>query len=77
MSDGVVESAPSLLFDAAGLAQALDVSKRHVERLDAAGRCPKPVRIGRAKRWSRAEIETWIAAGCPDRRTWQSQRRTS
>jgi predicted DNA-binding transcriptional regulator AlpA len=34
------------------------------------GRMPAPIKIGGAVRWNRAEIESWVAAGCPavDRR---------
>jgi excisionase family DNA binding protein len=39
-------------------------------RLRAAGKLPLAVRLGRALRWRRQEIEAWISAGCPDARTW-------
>ncbi len=29
-----------------------------------------PVRIGGSKKWRRADIESWVAAGSPDRDTW-------
>jgi len=40
-------------------------SPRHVRRLADAGRMPRPVRLGSLVRWRRAELEAWIAAGCP------------
>ena len=43
-----------------------------LERDDAAGRLPPPVRIGRSKRWRRQEILDWISAGCPNRQTWEA-----
>ena len=61
-----------LAYDARGLSRALGVSLRHVRRLDAAGRLPSPIRLGRAVRWLVREIESWLAAGCPDRQSWQS-----
>lgn len=36
----------------------------------AAGRLPPPRRLGRSRRWARHELEAWVAAGCPDARTW-------
>ncbi len=46
-------------------------------KLHASGRCPLPVRLGRRTLWLREELDRWLAAGCPDRRTWiaRSERR--
>lgn len=54
------------------LAKMLSVSVRHIERQDSAGRIPRPIRIGRSKRWRTDEITAWLEAGCPDRVTWES-----
>ncbi len=64
----------ALLLDVNALAVLLSRSVPSLRRYDAAGRLPAPVRIGKAVRWRRSEIEQWIAAGCPDRRTWQIMR---
>lgn len=56
-----------LVYSARQLAVALGVSLRTVWRLAAAGKLPKPVRIGSGKRWRREEILAWIASGCPVR----------
>ena len=45
-------------------------------RLRAAGKVPPCVKLGRACRWNRAEIEGWIVAGCPDAATWQAMRKS-
>jgi hypothetical protein len=37
----------------------------HPGRLRSQGDLPSPVRVGKSLRWIRAEIETWIEAGCP------------
>jgi excisionase family DNA binding protein len=66
-------SAPLLLRDA-DLAQALSVSRATVQRWRHSGRIPRPVHIGGAVRWSRDEVEQWIAAGCPGRGEWESRR---
>lgn len=33
-----------------------------------------PEQIRGMKRWSRFELEDWVRAGCPDRRTWRKMR---
>ena len=43
-------------------------STRHVIRLADAGRMPRPIKLGALIRWRRAELEAWIAAGCPGQR---------
>ena len=64
-----------LAFSAADLARRLDVSLRHLRRLDSAGKLPKPVRLGRSVRWPVAEIELWLRAGAPGRQSWEAMRR--
>jgi len=56
---------PSLLIGPESMAQMLGCSARHVRRLVDAGRAPRPLRLGRLLRWPRAQIEEWIANGCP------------
>ena len=63
-----------LAFSAADLARRLDVSLRHLRRLDSAGKLPKPIRLGRSVRWPVVEIESWLRAGAPDRQRWQVMR---
>jgi excisionase family DNA binding protein len=53
------------LLNVRAVARLLDCSQRHVYRLADAGRMPPPVRIGALVRWSRLDIDQWIAAGCP------------
>jgi predicted DNA-binding transcriptional regulator AlpA len=38
----------------------------------AAGRCPRPVRIGGSTLWRVEELRRWIEARCPDRRSWEA-----
>ena len=59
-----------LLLTAEELAGLLRVSRSHVWKLHAMGRLPLPVRLGRAVRWNRTEIEEWLSAGCPPRDKW-------
>ena len=54
-----------LLIDIHTLSALLGRSVASLERDQAAGRLPAPVRLGGSKRWRRADIESWVAAGCP------------
>ena len=44
-------------------------------RLHAAGKVPRPNKLGGRTLWRVQEIREWIAAGCPDRKTWEATRR--
>ncbi len=57
-------SDPSLLIDVCRVASLLGCSPRHVYRLSDAGRMPPPYRLGALVRWSRPDVESWVAAGC-------------
>jgi len=63
------------LLSAKALGQRLSLSKRTVFRLNSAAKIPAPLRIGGAVRWDyEREIRPWLAAGAPDRRTWEQIR---
>jgi len=55
---------PSVLLSVRQVAASLGCSPRTVNRLSDAGCMPRPRRLGPLVRWSRVEIETWIADGC-------------
>lgn len=65
----------SYLLPVQELAENLGVSPRQIWRLDSVGKLPRPVIVGQSKRWRRAEILSWIDAGCPDRAAWDGLRR--
>lgn len=62
----------ALALDAAGVAKAIGVSERHVWALHTSARLPRPVSLGRCRRWPVAELRAWLAAGAPDRGRWES-----
>lgn len=64
------ESAP-LLVDATEVARLLGIGESTVWRLASSGKLPESVRVGRSRRWRRAELEAWIVAGCPSRSAWE------
>jgi predicted DNA-binding transcriptional regulator AlpA len=66
---------PSLLLSARMLAKRLAVSVRTLWRLRSSGKLPEPVRLGGAVRWRAADIDAWVAAGCPDLQARNNGRR--
>jgi excisionase family DNA binding protein len=56
----------------------LGMSVSTLKRLSRAGKIgPTPLKLsGRLVRWSRAELSSWTAAGCPGRREWAARRGT-
>jgi predicted DNA-binding transcriptional regulator AlpA len=64
-----------LLIDMGNLVAMLDRSEASLERDLAAGRLPTPVRLGGSRKWRRAEILAWVAAGCPGKTVWEEHHR--
>lgn len=60
-----------LAVDARRLAKLLCLGLRTIRTMDAGGKLPRPVRIGGRVLWSVTELRAWLAAGCPDRETWE------
>ena len=56
---------PAMLFDVEQVAALLDVSPRTVYRMADSGAMPRPRHLNSLVRWSRIELEKWVAAGCP------------
>jgi len=65
-----------LAVTARDAATLLGISRAQLYRLHSSGRLgPLPFYLGtKAPRWSVAELRDWLAAGCPDRLTWQRLR---
>lgn len=68
-------NSPTALLDVRAVAQLCCCSTRTVYRLADAGRLPKPVKLNALVRWRRAEIDDWLAAGCPTVRNVKGGRR--
>jgi len=60
MNDSTIPALMNLEITAA----MFGISTRHMKRLVKKGEFPSPVRLGRCVRWSRKDIEEWIAGGC-------------
>jgi predicted DNA-binding transcriptional regulator AlpA len=56
------------------VAEKLDVSVRHVWRLEKSGQLPQPIKLLGSTRWSERELNAWLAAGCPPRDEWNTRR---
>lgn len=68
-------SVTCLALPAAAVAEMLHISERHLWSLHSSGRLPRPVRFGRAVRWSVDELRDWLAAGAPSRDVWEQRER--
>ena len=56
---------PPLLIDAKTVGVLLSRSPGRLSADAQKGDLPPPIKVGRSRMWRRAEIETWVAAGCP------------
>lgn len=62
----------NLACSTARMAELLDISPSHLWNLYNENKTPAPVFLGRCLRWPVSVMEAWIAAGCPDRPTWEN-----
>ena len=63
-----------LLLTAKSAAAMCGKSLRTWRTWDAAGRIPRPMRIGRSVLWRAEELRDWVAAGCPRRMEWEARK---
>lgn len=68
------KSLDRLALSADEVAAMLGISRAHVWKLASSGRMPRPIRLGRAVRWDRKNLEAWLAAGAPSRDRWEAVR---
>jgi len=68
------DAAP-LLLTVSQVGRLLQLSPRSVWRLLSAGEFIEPVRLGGSVRWRRAEVDRWVAEGCPRRRAGENPTR--
>jgi len=70
--DALTPAAEPLLIPASVAGPLCGRSEASWWRDHAAGRCPRPVRIGGSTLWRVEELRRWIEARCPDRRSWEA-----
>ncbi len=56
----------SPLLDAREAARLCRISLPMLYKLNAEGKMPPPIRIGKLMRWRRKEVVVWIEQGCPE-----------
>ena len=64
------------MIDVDAVATLCDCSPRHVRRMADSGAMPRPIHLGRLVRWRRADVDQWLAAGCPSCRPTKKARAT-
>lgn len=64
----------TIAVDAKDAAAMFGLSDRSWRRMNAAGQCPRPLRLGGAVRWNTDELREWAAAGSPSRARWDELR---
>jgi predicted DNA-binding transcriptional regulator AlpA len=66
---------PPALLSAKQAAAMCSLSPATWHRMNAAGRCPAPLRLSAGcVRWRSDELRDWVEAGCPARKTWEALR---
>jgi excisionase family DNA binding protein len=60
------EDSKPIILTVDDVAALLRCSSRHVRRLAAGGRIPRPIKLGVLLRWLKADVDQWISAGCPN-----------
>ncbi len=71
---GPAEALQPLLVSIRDLTRLLARSEIALHRDDAAGRLPKPIRLGGSKRWRLADVQEWVRLGCPSRAEYEARR---
>jgi excisionase family DNA binding protein len=70
-----VETTEKLLLSAAETAALLGISRSHFYGLISSGRFGVVgYKLGRSVRYSKAELQRWVEAGCPALDKWQAMR---
>ena len=68
---GTAHPVEPLLYRTGDLVKVLRTSIATLHRMQAAGKLPRPIRWGGRLCWRVAEVKAWVAAGMPDRKTWE------
>jgi predicted DNA-binding transcriptional regulator AlpA len=70
-----MNTASATLVNANELARMLSVSVRHIWRMKAMGKLPKPVWIGGCVRWRQDDIDLFFEMGCPNQNEFETRKR--
>ena len=64
------ETVECAVLDADGVGRVLGIGRSTVFELDAREEIPASIRVGRRRKWVRAEVEAWLLHGAPNRALW-------
>jgi predicted DNA-binding transcriptional regulator AlpA len=64
-----------LVVNYAGLSKLIDRSVSTLERMKASRKLPPSVRMGNSCKWLVADIELWVALGCPNEREFVARKK--
>jgi predicted DNA-binding transcriptional regulator AlpA len=75
MTDTTSEKIPPALLNILQVSQLLNISRAEFYRLDESGKfAPLSTGLCRKRLYVREEIESWIRAGLPHRKIWQTMK---
>lgn len=69
-----IPSCPPTLVNASEAARLCGIGRTTWYSLQAAGRVPAPIRLGRRVLWRIEELQDWIRAACPPLHQWKHLR---
>jgi len=67
-------SVEPIAVDASRIPEFFPFSVRIWRRMDSAGRCPRPYRVGQKKLWNLKELRAWAVWGYPSRHEFERLR---
>lgn len=71
VSPTTMSSERSWLVGRTEAARLCAVSPATWDRLTAAGKVPRPIKLGGRVVWRRSDLESWVSLGCPDRKRFE------
>lgn len=69
---GVSETSTAMLIGRIDAARLCGVSPASWDRLTSAGKTPASLRLGGRVLWRRSDLDSWVAFGLPDRKTFET-----
>lgn len=70
MTQAVESMDTTLLVGRLQAAALCGISAAAWDRLNAAGKVPRPIKLGARVVWKRSDLQTWVELDCPDRETF-------
>ena len=64
---------PPLLVDISTAGKILSISKSFLLQLDASGKIPQPIHLGKRRLWRVEDLQRWVSMGCCSRREFEER----